>query len=326
MLSPPYLENIPEFADLAASAFLRPDGQDAPGWFAHHRSALLDRVAADGWALVRNVPICGADDFASAIAELQVPPAGHYGDLPFHPETEHVFHTTAYPKTEEILFHNEAAHQRGCPRYLFFCCCTPAASGGETPVSDGIVALRRLPRELLARLRDVGLLYKRRFVHGLDVEWQIAFGTGDRATVVAKCNADRIEATWQDDDGLAIAARVPALATALNGAMALCHQVELFHPVFLPPEVRTLMEHSYGPTGLPRDVAFGDRTPLSDGDALMLHEATHDSAFVFPWARGDILILDNFRIAHGRRSFTGDRSHFVMLSALERREMPSPST
>jgi hypothetical protein len=253
---------------------------------------------------------------------LGIPLAGHYSDLPFHPETEHVFHTTPYPKNDEILFHNESAHQRSAPRLLFFCCLAPASSGGETPISDGVAALDLLPACLLRRLRDRGLRYKRCFRPGLDVDWRSALGTANREAVEAKCAADGLAFDWMQDGGLAIECGVPALAWSLGCGEALCHQVALFHPCFLPPEVRELMVQAYGDDGLPRNISFGDGAPMPDADAWALHDASLKSAFVFAWRRGDILILDNFRMAHGRRRYCGKRVHFVMMSALQRRLMP----
>lgn len=312
--------------DMDAAAFPFSSVHDVGPWFGYNRAALLERVKEAGWALVRGVPVADAQGFAEAIQGLGIPLAGHYSDLPFHPETEHVFHTTAYPKADEILFHNESAHQRSAPRLLFFCCIAPASSGGETPISDGVAALGFLPDGLLRRLRDRGLLYKRRFRPGLDVDWHSALGTSNRDAVEAIYAADGVAFDWRQDGGLAIKCAVPALALSLGCGEALCHQVALFHPYFLPPEVRELMVQAYGDDELPRTIAFGDGAPMPDADAWALHEASLKSAFVFAWRQGDILILDNFRMAHGRRSYSGDRVHFVMMSAMERRPMSCMST
>ena len=42
----------------------------------------------------------------------------------------------------------------------------------------------------------------------------------------------------------------------------------------------------------------------------------HEQAVAFPWERGDILMLDNMLVAHGRKPFTGPRKILVGMAEM----------
>ena len=55
------------------------------------------------------------------------------------------------------------------------------------------------------------------------------------------------------------------------------------------------------------DVAFEDGNNLSFWDAYQIVKSYWHNAELFDWQEGDILILDNYRVGHGRLPFTGER-------------------
>lgn len=55
------------------------------------------------------------------------------------------------------------------------------------------------------------------------------------------------------------------------------------------------------------DVAFEDGTNLAFGDVYQIVKSYWQNAELFDWQEGDILILDNYRMGHGRLPFTGER-------------------
>lgn len=281
--------------------------QDAPA----HLIRTLDR---DGWCVMREAA-GSVQGFRQFVSSLSVPIAEKYGDLPKSGAAD-VFRTTPYPPEEDLLFHNEAAHTPRVPKYLFFYCHRAAETGGSTPISDGVRALELLDPLIADALRRHGLMYRRRFVEGLDVAWQDYFDTDDPAEVERHCRQNGLTLCWSDG-GLQVDYSTLAIGYLPDGRQSMFHQVALHHPAFLPEEIREYFS-AYDPEGrTPRDVLLGDGTPLSDEWARQIVEAQNRAGRYFAWEPGDVLALDNRVFAHGRMHFSGLRENYVIMSSLE---------
>ena len=279
------------------------------------RDAAMSALANHGWCLHR----AGArsiEDFKKVVLELGMPLARQYGDLPSRSDGIGVFDTTPYPPSENILFHNEASHTPKAPKYIFFFCLRAARQGGETPLSDGRLALSLLEPEISKALIDKGLLYIRNFVPGLDVSWQQFFSTQDRSEVERVCSDQGISARWRNEAELETSYRTTAVAEHPGWGAVFFHQIALHHPAFLDPDVREFFEEVTGRNTTPRTVRFGTGEEIPDEWARAIYRAQLEAGTVFPWCAGDILMLDNRLFAHGRMAFTGERENYVMLGEL----------
>jgi alpha-ketoglutarate-dependent taurine dioxygenase len=85
------------------------------------------------------------------------------------------------------------------------------------------------------------------------------------------------------------------------------NQAHLFHVSNLGAEPAAALVNLFGADRLPRNAFFGDGGELDPADLDRIRAAFRDAAITFPWAAGDVLLLDNMRMAHGRRPFTGTR-------------------
>jgi alpha-ketoglutarate-dependent taurine dioxygenase len=70
-----------------------------------------------------------------------------------------------------------------------------------------------------------------------------------------------------------------------------------------------------GPDDFPHDCTWGDGTPISDDDVGEMRRCVAGCTTSFPWRRGDVLLIDNVLVAHGRRPFRGPRRILVSLFA-----------
>ena len=69
----------------------------------------------------------------------------------------------------------------------------------------------------------------------------------------------------------------------------------------------------YQEEDLPIHATFGDGTPISASDLDEVREAYRRAIVIFPWQEGDLLLVDNMKVAHGRKPFSGPRRVVVAM-------------
>jgi alpha-ketoglutarate-dependent taurine dioxygenase len=103
-----------------------------------------------------------------------------------------------------------------------------------------------------------------------------------------------------------------------------------FNPYTLAPEIKEAVL-SLGDEALSYNTFYGDGAPIEEETIKILDEAYSAETVSFPWQPGDVLMLDNMRIAHGRSPFKGKREvlvamkrkiHCAELAADEQYSMP----
>jgi hypothetical protein len=74
-----------------------------------------------------------------------------------------------------------------------------------------------------------------------------------------------------------------------------------------------------GTTGPPYPYAntyYGDGSPIEPKVLDQLRAAYNAETVSFPWQKGDLLMLDNMLVAHGRSPFVGPRQILVGMAEL----------
>jgi hypothetical protein len=59
---------------------------------------------------------------------------------------------------------------------------------------------------------------------------------------------------------------------------------------------------------------YGDGTPIEAETLENIHAAYEQATVAFPWQPGDILMVDNMLVAHGRAPFSGPRRIVVAMA------------
>jgi len=275
---------------------------------------LLDR----GAVLFRGFGLGTVDEFESAASALTSELYGGYGDLPRVGASANIYESTPYPADQPILFHSESSHLASWPTRISFFCITPSSEGGETPLADTREIADRLAPDALAEFESKGLSYVRNF-SGLDVSWQQFFQTQDRDEVERKCADSGMEFEWSEDHET-LRVRQPTAAVRshpITGDRLFFNQIQLHHPNYLPTETReSLRSMVSSDDELPRNVTFGDGSPISDDLAEHVIQTYWDTCVMFPWQAGDIISLDNMRSAHARMPFKGERRIAVAMAGM----------
>ena len=52
---------------------------------------------------------------------------------------------------------------------------------------------------------------------------------------------------------------------------------------------------------------YGDGSPIADGDMDRVRDAIWKNMVIFRWRNSDVLVIDNFAVAHGRMPYRGPR-------------------
>jgi alpha-ketoglutarate-dependent taurine dioxygenase len=274
-----------------------------------------------GAVLFKDFRIDTVEQFEACTARLPASGANYIdGNSPRTKLTASVYTSTEFPPELSISMHNELSYSHKWPSRLYFCCITPAATGGSTTLADGRAMLARLAPETVRQFEQRGVTYVRN-LHGgsgMGKSWQSTFETTERAVVEAYCRAGDIGFTWSGDGDLRLVQHRPATAIhPVTGARVWFNQVDQFHPSTNPPEVYEAIQEIYGddPFAMPQYGCFGDGTPIPDALLDEVRAAATALTVAFPWERGDLLMIDNMLTMHGRSPFTGARKILVAMSS-----------
>ncbi|HET9359032.1 MAG TPA: TauD/TfdA family dioxygenase [Vicinamibacterales bacterium] len=290
------------------------DNVDLVAW-ARDNSEYLDRELLKHGALLLRGFETNLDVFEAAAGAVSKELFRDYGDLPQEQGKDAVYHSTPYPENEMIDFHNESSHLRSWPEKQFFMCVLVSEEGGVTPIADCREVYRLLSPELRDKFHSKGLKYVRNFIPKLDVSWQQFFRTENRAEVEAKCRETGTDFTWKDGDRLKIESWAPGVIThPRTGELVFFNQVRLHHVSCLPAAYRESTLSMFAQDDLPRNVVFGDGTPITDDEIAQVGLAFDKAVVDAPWQKGDIMMLNNMLVAHGRRPFKGKRKIVVAMA------------
>ncbi|MCM5681089.1 amino acid adenylation domain-containing protein [Schlegelella sp. S2-27] len=293
---------------------------DPVAWARGHSRQIEDLLGRHAGLLFRNFGLRTPQEFEAFAEAVEPGLYGSYGDLPKKEGGRNTYRSTPYPEREMILFHNESSHLERWPRKQWFFCELPSPVGGATPIVDCREMLRRLPADLAERFERKELLYVRTFTPGLDVSWQEFFKTPHREEVEQRLAAAGIEYRWLGDDELQTRTRCPAVIThPVTGDRSFFNQVQLHHVSCLQPEVRRDLLSLVGIERMPRQVYFGDGSPIDDETMARVGRLYEECAVRFDWRQGDVVMLDNMLAAHARDPYEGPRKIVVAMGAMVER-------
>jgi len=87
-----------------------------------------------------------------------------------------------------------------------------------------------------------------------------------------------------------------------------------FHILAREAEVRKGLLEMFEEQDLPYMTYYGDGTPIESSVIEEILGAYSQAKVVFPWQEGDILLLDNMSMAHGREPYAGERQVVVAMA------------
>lgn len=259
--------------------------------------------------------------------------------------TRFVFYTSTLGKTGGTLslgsFHTENYYVPEVPRYIAFFCEVPGKLGGETGLLNAAKVYAALPDELKRKLED------RTCVAGYFAVLEMAARYGVRAKAIEElCEAVHLpisdidgkryvtvckpsviehplthERALQINFGTLSALKEPLVRTFLSdyaGARWFIHRASWKYPWLVSWSTRRAMQRfrlaakeGHGSHPKTPDVSTPEAHTVESlftrEEVQILATCTRRYYSSFPWRRGDVLIIDNLKIAHSGMAGIGKR-------------------
>ena len=310
---------------------LRDEPDAARDWFDRNRE-LVEAMLLDAGAVVfRGFAVRTTHEFSNLMGAYYEPRRlGYAGGAAARAQlADQVYETSKSGPAAVITMHQEMMYDPAPPSRICFFCHVPSVSGGETFLGDMREVTAALPVKLVEAADKRGVRYQRNYRDPgsftgnsyLDMvlhrDWQSAFSTTDRDQAIETCRAMELEARFLPDGSLSTSYTGPGLADHpvtgerfwFNGLAT-----NTMRPQTIGAENYAALVECYGDKRpVPYLTTFGDGEPASPEDLEALDSVLDRLKVAFPWSSGDMLLIDNYRTAHGRNWFTGLRDIQVAL-------------
>ena len=294
------------------------DNSNPIDWYLENRDSCKELMLKSGGVLLRNFDISSTSEFNNFANQF----SSNLLEYKFRssPRTRiggKIYTSTEYPADRSIPLHNENSYTNNWPNHiLFYCSIAPTISGGETPLADSRRVYQQLDQSIIDKFEKHGVMYSRNYFPGIDLSWQEVFQTDDKLEVENFCKNNNIYFEWSANN--------TELFTKQNAQASVVHpitqekvwfnQAQLFHFSAIPKEQQKLIKEELGLKQMPRNCFYGDGSEIEEEVLSEIRECYSNNQYIFSWKVGDILLLDNLLMAHGRNPYRGDRKILVAMS------------
>ncbi len=283
--------------------------RDLASWIGSNRDAVDATLKTAGAVLFRGFDVPGHDDFDAVV--------GSYGDenFPYAESlsnavrvnlTPRVFTANEAPPETAIFLHHEMAQTPIYPSKLFFYCAIAPDGGGATPVCRSDWLLERLEAEVpdvVAKFETLGVRYTNVMPAENDAgsgqgrSWKSTLSVETREAAEARLKELGYDWAWLEDGSLrATSPRLDAIRTLPDGRRVFFNQ--------LIAAWRGWKDRRNNPS---KSVMFGDGSPIEDAHMDAAVRISDEISADVAWQQGDVVLVDNFLVMHGRRPFQGKR-------------------
>lgn len=295
-----------------------PRGPELAVWVRAQRASIVAALERAGALLFRDTELTQATEFRTLWLALDDQPKPYIeGQSRRERVVGDVYTSTAYPAAEVVTLHHELSYVRSPPRFLGFFCEIAPEEGGATPLADGRQLLAAMPPATRSAFEGRGIRYLKTMHGGRGMRfgksWQEHFETDDRAAVEAHLRAGGVQWRWLDDGGLHTEQTRPAIRPhPTTGEAVWFNQASLWHISNLGERGARLRE-ILGEDRLPTHATFEDGSPISDELMDEVRRLSWALAVSVPWRAGDLMLVDNATMLHGRAPFRGARRVLVAM-------------
>ncbi|MFQ3364079.1 MAG: hypothetical protein ACI883_001052 [Candidatus Azotimanducaceae bacterium] len=293
------------------------DIEQACIWVDANREKLSSQLTAHGAILLRGFGIYSDQDFDQLIRRFAWPNftyADSLSNAVRRNRSERVFTANEAPADVSIFLHHEMAQTPVYPSRLLFYCEQAADTGGATPIcrSDMLLeGLRRQAPEFVAQCVAKGVRYSQTMpLHddlgsGQGRSWSSTLSAPTQSDAETKLTKLGYTWSWQKDQSLSVTTPVlPAVRELADG-----------RSVFFNQLIAAFRGWKDARNSGEKSISFGDGTSIQHADMAVAIKLADELSFDIPWQTGDVALVDNFLVMHGRRPFTGTRKVLASLVA-----------
>ncbi len=228
--------------------------------------------------------------------------------------TPRVFTANEAPPDVSIFLHHEMAQTPIYPAKLFFYCEIAPEQGGATPLCRSDILWERLcdiAPDAAEKFESLGVRYTNIMPPAPDPDsgqgrsWRDTLGAVDKPAAEKRLRGLGYRFEWNKDESLRVTTPIlDAVRTLPDGRKVFFNQ--------LIAAFRGWKDARNDPS---KSVTFGDGSPIDMAvmqDAIEIADAL---SYDLNWQAGDVALLDNFIVMHGRRPFSGKRRVLASLIA-----------
>lgn len=286
-------------------------------WVKENRTYIETELLQYGAILLRNFNIYSVSEFNRIVQTISPNLLDYvYRSTPRKKLGGKIFTATEYPSDRVIPLHNENSYTKSWPSKIFFFNIIPALEGGETPIADSREVYKRIDPHVISKFEKYGVTYIRNYNKGVDLSWNEVFQTDEKEKVAQYCIDNDIEFEWKMGF-LELTTRQTCqgiLSHPITKEKTWFNQAHLFHISSLDESTRCALIKTVGEENIPRNSLYGNGELFKMGELEHIREVYNNEKVLFTWQRGDIMILDNILMAHGRETYKGERKIAVAMA------------
>ncbi|XP_019861907.1 PREDICTED: uncharacterized protein LOC105315478 [Amphimedon queenslandica] len=232
------------------------------------------------------------------------------------------------------------------PKKIFFCCLeAPTSQGGETTLCDFKKVYDQMDPSVRDKFESKGVAYIRNYSsvkpflsQPLQLKgWSAVFETEKKEEVEKELRRTNMDFKWGANDHLCITNKASAVEVhPVTGDKIWFNHLSIFHWAMPYQEygyifkrmrkifylfltiiswiIQNIFVAIKKPAGMGMHTMFGDGSEIPLSDVSHVREIIHKNMVFDRWRKGDLLMIDNFRVSHGRQPYSGKRKIVVAWS------------
>ena len=285
-------------------------------WLKENKIFIELKLEEHGAIIFKDLPVKTAEDFDQFVSSFNYDTFIYEESLSNAVrinKTNKVFTANEAPREVEIFLHHEMAQTPTYPKNIFFFCKSASETGGETPLCRSDQLYEELLKEdktLIESFEKFGVIYNSimssgdELISGQGRSWQKTLGVSSKNDAEAKLSELGYSWNWIEGDNLSVTTKpLKATKELKDGKKSFFNQV-----IAASLGWKKSSKNQISP------VRFGNDQEIDQSAIEHISELAQSLTLLRSWQDNDILLIDNYRVMHGRKPFSGNKNREVLVS------------